>query len=133
VRDGLLSEIGGRSLADVVEGREMLTSRPALSSLRRSGYWASVRTPGFKYLVNRVEGEETELLYDLQSDPREHRPLRPDVETLDPETQAILADLRSALIEKESTAFAARVEEGAEDMELPARVREELRSLGYIQ
>jgi arylsulfatase A-like enzyme len=135
VPDGLLSEIGGRSLSDVLEGREALSSLPAISSLRRSGYWASVRTPGFKYIVNREDSEETELLYNLRGDPREHRPLaRVDLEKMDGETQAIFADLRGALMEKESAAFAARVvKEGAEDIELPARVREELRSLGYIQ
>jgi arylsulfatase A-like enzyme len=132
-RDELLTEIGGRSLAGVLEGREAPSSLPAISSVRRNGYWASVRTPAFKYIVNREGNTVSELLYDLKNDPREHRPLA-DFEALDRESPGILADLRKALMEKESTAFAARVvKEGAEDFELPAGVREQLRSLGYIE
>jgi len=134
-RDGLLTEIGGRSLASVLEGREAPSSLPAISSVRRNGYWASVRTPAFKYIVNREGNTVAELVYNLKNDPREHRPLAgADFEALDRESPGILADLRKALMEKESTAFAARVvKEGAEDFELPADVREQLRSLGYIQ
>lgn len=131
----LLAEVGGRSLAGVLEGRENPISLPAISSLRRSGYWASIRTPELKYIVNREDARETEALYDLERDPGEQRPMpTPDAAGLDATAREALGDLRKALLAKESAAFAARmVPEGAEDVELPQRVREELRSLGYIQ
>ena len=119
----------------MLEGREPPASLPAISSLRRSGYWASLRTPSLKYIVNREGDTETELLYDLERDPAEQRPVPwTDAETSGSETRETFDDLRRSLLQKESTAFAARaVPEGAEDVELPARVRDELRSLGYIQ
>ena len=133
--DSLLAQVGGTSLADVLEGREPPSSLPAISSLRRSGYWASLRTPSLKYIVKREGDTQTEFLYDLEKDPTEQRPVSwIDGETSDSATRETFDDLRRSLLQKESTAFAARaVPEGAEDVELPAGVRDELRSLGYIQ
>ena len=130
-----LREVGGESLAGVLEGEEAPSSLPAISSLRRDGYWASLRTPSFKYLVNREGSPEIELFYDLGKDPGERRPVRwTEADALDSGTREDFEGLRRSLLRGEAAAFAARaIPEGAEDIELPARVREELRSLGYIQ
>ena len=128
-----LNGVGGRNLEDTLKGKASLQRAGAISSLRRSGYWTSLRTPNFKYIVNR--DAETELLFDLGNDPGEHRPLqRKDGRTLSPGARQKFDELRSALLQRESKAFSVRATpEGAENVDLPPRVREELRSLGYIQ
>ena len=93
--DGLLNEVGGRNLRDVLEGKASLQRAAAISSLRRSGYWASLRTPHFKYIVNRDADTETELLFDLGNDPGERSPLqRKNEETLSPGARQKFDDLR---------------------------------------
>jgi arylsulfatase A-like enzyme len=136
-QEELLGDVGGSSLAGVLEGTGPPRSLAAVSSLRRSGYWLSLRTPGLKYIVNRHGPVETELLFDLERDPGELEPvLWREQNTRGEGFQEKFGDLRRALLRKEALALAARVApEGAEkdDVELPAEVREELRALGYIQ
>ena len=131
----LLNEVGGRNLVDILAGKASLPRAAAISSLRRSGYWASLRTSHFKYIVNRDADTETELLFDLGNDAGEQRPLQgKDEGTLSPGARQKFDDLRRALLKRESKAFSLRaIPEGSEHVDLPDRVREELRSLGYIQ
>ena len=97
--------------------------------------WISVRTEGYKYLVNHRPDRRREVLYDLARDPHEQEPVASrfvqGTERLDE-----LDGLRNVLATAESRATTLRDTLGgtaSDRVDVPEDVEERLRSLGYIQ
>ncbi|HEY7820030.1 MAG TPA: sulfatase-like hydrolase/transferase, partial [Vicinamibacteria bacterium] len=126
---GLTEELPGQDLEEALTKGGRVPPLGAVSTLRRSGDWLSLRISNFKYLVHRNASETTELLYDLGRDPGEKEPLRETAEA----TVAVIGTLRKELHREEAIASALRGEKssGEEGVELPEDMLEQLRALGY--
>ena len=97
--------------------------------------WVSVRTAGYKYLVNLRPDRRREVLYDLARDPQEQEPVGSrfvqGTESLDE-----LDGLRDVLATAESRGTTLRDTFGgaaSDRVDVPDEVEKRLRSLGYIQ
>jgi arylsulfatase A-like enzyme len=105
------AEFEGVDLAGVVEGR---VAFPAFALSQVDGGGTSVRTPRWKWFRKR--------LYDLENDPGETR----DVSRELPEREAELRRLRDRLVGRDAPPV-------GEKIEIDAALREQLRSLGYVE
>ena len=95
----------------------------------------SARTKEHKYLINLLTDRRREFLYDLTRDPREQDPIELQASP-GPDGDGALARLRQTLAAVEVRERALRERFGdwaGENVEVPDEVREQLRSLGYVQ
>ncbi len=126
---GLEASLEGRSLVEAWSGDASFPSLPALSTLRRNGHWLSLRKPGLKFLVHRDGSAVTETIYELRGDPGEKTPLPLGADQPSATRDELHRELRIAVLWAEALR-----KQGAEgSMELPEELKEQLRSLGYIQ
>ena len=101
----------------------------AVSTLRRNGHWLSLRKPDVKYVVHRGPDGTREVLYELAGDPGESAPLTMGSELGSTTRDALARELKAV----EAWAETLRDGSNASVDELPESVREQLKSLGYIQ
>ncbi|MEP0846719.1 MAG: sulfatase-like hydrolase/transferase [Phycisphaerae bacterium] len=116
----------GRSLVPIIEGTEGEPGRVAVSELFSVGRrLRALRTADWKWLLNLNRNRVR--YFDLRVDPGELNPLSGDRTPLG---QTVASIVPAVLKELEATR--ARFEATAVDSEIPADVRRQLESLGYV-
>ncbi len=123
-----LSPADGRSLLPLLRGQEV-GDRAAFSRVMRKGtHRVSVRLDGFK-LIDQIdaEGARPSELYDLESDAGE----RSNLIAREGDRVAELAPMLAAFLEQQAALGVVDFRKVKTD-ELPARLRDHLRALGYV-
>lgn len=116
----------GRSLVPVVEGTERGPGRVAVSELFSVGHrLRALRTTDWKWLLNLNRNRSR--FFDLRADPGELNPLSGERTPLG---RAVSSTVPAVLKELEETRE--RFRAAAVDSEIPAEVRRQLESLGYV-
>jgi arylsulfatase A-like enzyme len=126
---GIRADLEGTELGGVLAGRSSLPELDAVSTLRRNGLSLSLRMPKYKYLLHREGTSMTETLYHLTRDPREQEPVQRSEMAATAQTLELFDRLRGQLLRNEQSAIGGH---STGEVELPAEVIEQLRSLGYI-
>ncbi len=134
---GLPENLDGANLSEWIEGKVAPRPLEAMSRLYRQGLYVSMRTPQYKYITFRQRRTETETLYDIQSEPRELRPVFWRQQRLRSRSaQEPFERLKGLLVREELEALRSAARQGHREddaIELPEDLQERLKALGYLQ